>query len=153
MQAGLPAEEAERQVFGVDHIQWGVKVGKTWDFPPDVVEAIAEHHDGGGNPLTWVTWNGRRVAWSLGIGDGLVVPDEVSFDPDSDDAGIVDAAGGAEGLRIADRVVPRGVLGRRLTAPTATAPIDCLLRRRILDPDLTPAREAFELELVTRVSP
>ena len=96
VRAGLPAEEAERQVFGVDHIEWGVKVGKTWDFPPDVVEAIAEHHDGGGNPLTWVTWNGRRVSWSLGIGDGLAVPDEVSFDPDSEDAGIVDAAGGAE---------------------------------------------------------
>ncbi len=94
--AGLPAEEAERQVFGVDHIEWGVEVGKSWDFPPDVVEAIAEHHDGGGNPLTWVTWNGRRISWSLGIGDGLVMPDEVSFDPDSDDAGIVDAAGGTE---------------------------------------------------------
>lgn len=96
VRAGLAAEEAEQQVFGVDHIEWGVEVGKTWDFPPDVVEAIAEHHDGGGSPLTWVTWNGRRVAWSLGIGDGLVVPDDVSFDPDSDDAGIVDAAGGAE---------------------------------------------------------
>ncbi len=95
---GVDAREAETKLFGVDHVDWGVQVGEAFRFPQEVREAIAQHHDGGDGALAWVTWNGRRLAWSLGIGDGLVKPEEATFDPDSRDAAVLEAVGGLEGL-------------------------------------------------------
>ena len=98
VRAGVDAREAETKLFGVDHVQWGVQVGEAFRFPQDVLEAIAQHHDGGDAAMAWVTWNGRRLAWSLGFGDGLTKPDDVGFDPESDDAAVLEAVGGLEGL-------------------------------------------------------
>ena len=94
--AGTDAREAETQLFGVDHVDWGVRVGEAFRFPQEIVEAIAHHHEGGDDALSWVTANGRRLAWSLGIGDGLVAPDEVTFDPESGDGAVLEAIGGVE---------------------------------------------------------
>ena len=95
---GVDAREAETELFGVDHVQWGVQVGEAFRFTQAVVEAIAQHHDGGDAAMAWVTCNGRRLAWSLGFGDGLTEPDHVGFDPESDDAVVLEAVGGLEGL-------------------------------------------------------
>ena len=37
-------EEAERTVFGFDHLQLGRVAAESWNFPGDLVDAIAHHH-------------------------------------------------------------------------------------------------------------
>ena len=98
--AGTDARAAETQLFGGDHVDWGVQVGEAFRFPQEIVEAIAHHHEGGDDALSWVIANGRRLAWSLGIGDGLVAPDEPSFDPQSDDGAVLKAIGGVESFEL-----------------------------------------------------
>lgn len=36
--------EAEREILGFDHSQVGAKLAEKWNFPPELVEAIAYHH-------------------------------------------------------------------------------------------------------------
>jgi len=36
--------EAEREILGFDHSQVGARLGEKWNFPPELVEAIAYHH-------------------------------------------------------------------------------------------------------------
>jgi len=36
--------QAERQVMGTDHAQVGALVAVHWNFPPDIAQAIAQHH-------------------------------------------------------------------------------------------------------------
>jgi putative nucleotidyltransferase with HDIG domain len=90
---------AESSVFGVDHVEWGVHVAAEWNFPEGIVEGIAGHHDGEGSALAWVTFNGRRIAQALGMGDGLVAgaPAE-PLDEDGDDFAVVESLGGAAAL-------------------------------------------------------
>jgi HD-like signal output (HDOD) protein len=40
----LPIDEAERQVFGFDHTTLGRIIAERWNFPSDLVHAIAHHH-------------------------------------------------------------------------------------------------------------
>ena len=96
--AGEDARTAESAAFGVDHVEWGTEIGDAWGFPDAVADAIANHHDGGEGPLAWVTWNGRRIAGDIGIGDGMLPPDEAEAEPDPEDAAIVEVAGGGESL-------------------------------------------------------
>lgn len=98
MRMQLDPLDAETRVFGFDHLEWGVTVARTWDISDEIVQAIGDHHIGEQGPLAWVVWNARRIAWSLGIGDGLESPSFQSYDPESEDAKIVDALGGAEHL-------------------------------------------------------
>ena len=49
-------------------------------------------------PLAWVTWNGRRIAGDIGIGDGMLPPDEAEAEPDPEDAAIVEVAAAGESL-------------------------------------------------------
>ena len=86
--------------LGVDHVDWGLQVGEAFRFPQEIVEAIAHHHEGGDDALSWLIANGRRLAWSLGIGDGLVAPDEPSFDLQSDDGAVLEAIGGVESFEL-----------------------------------------------------
>ncbi len=91
--------DAERAVFGYDHVEWGVEVATAWNFPEGIIEGIAGHHDGEGSALAWVTYNGRRISQLLGIGDGLVRgPKPEALDEDGDDFAIVDSLGGTDGL-------------------------------------------------------
>lgn len=99
VQAGEDSLAVESDVFGHDSVEWGIQVATAWDFPRHIVEAIGHCRTGEGSPLAWVVWNARRIAWSLGYGDGLERPDAVTFDPMSDDASIVGSLGGPEGLR------------------------------------------------------
>lgn len=95
---GMDPVEAEKKVFGVDHTHAGLGVARTWNIPDDIAEAIGDHHSGAHGALSWVTWNARRISWSLGIGDGLRVPESIEFDPESEDGQIVAALGGPEKL-------------------------------------------------------
>jgi putative nucleotidyltransferase with HDIG domain len=38
-------QEAERQVFGMDHAEVGAKILKNWSLPPKIVSAVRWHHD------------------------------------------------------------------------------------------------------------
>jgi putative nucleotidyltransferase with HDIG domain len=93
---GEEAAYAERSVFGVDHAEWGVEVGRAWEFPEDVVEAIAQHHDGG-TALADRTARARGTAWRLGAGDGLVRPEGVALSGD-DDTALLEGVGGKDTL-------------------------------------------------------
>jgi putative nucleotidyltransferase with HDIG domain len=42
---GMPFQEAERQVFGLDHAEIGAEILKNWSLPPKIVNAVRWHHD------------------------------------------------------------------------------------------------------------
>ena len=46
-------------------------MGRAWDVPDEINEAVGGFSDGSVGPLAWVAWNGRRIAAALGIGDGV----------------------------------------------------------------------------------
>jgi putative nucleotidyltransferase with HDIG domain len=69
--SGMEASEAEAQLFGHDHMEWGVQVARAWSVPDEAIEVIGDHHYGSASPLSWAVCNARRVATALGIGDGL----------------------------------------------------------------------------------
>ncbi len=64
-----------------------------------MVDAIAGQITGEGSPLSWVVWNARRIARSLGIGDGVSPALERTFTDGTDDADIVNSIGGPDGLQ------------------------------------------------------
>ena len=97
VEGGEEAGAAERAVFGFDHLDWGVEVGRAWEFPDDVVEAIAHHHDGGSS-LAQRTANARDIAWGLGTGDGLVRPDGPSLETNGAAAALMESLGGQAAL-------------------------------------------------------
>ncbi|MBQ0931402.1 HDOD domain-containing protein [Ideonella sp. 4Y16] len=43
---GESARAVERQLLGTDHVEVGSAVARRWNFPPAIVEAIADHHRG-----------------------------------------------------------------------------------------------------------
>ncbi|MCC6236433.1 MAG: HDOD domain-containing protein [Dehalococcoidia bacterium] len=95
---GVPPLQAEAHAFGQDSIEWGGQVATAWDFPPQIVRAITECRTEEASGLGWVVWNAKRVAWSLGYGNGLERPEAVTFDPKSEDATILASLDGPEGL-------------------------------------------------------
>lgn len=94
----VTAMDAERIVFGLNHAQWGEAIGRSWGFPSDIVDAIAEHHTGAQRGLSWVVTRARELAASLGIGDGLTPPEPP--DPNSEAAmlPVIDELGGEEAV-------------------------------------------------------
>jgi putative nucleotidyltransferase with HDIG domain len=95
-QEGLETPWAEARVLGLDHMEAGVAVAQAWQIPDEVVQAIADHHRGEAGALGWLTVNARRIAWSLGIGDGILCPGEPSFDALSEDGEVLRSFGGPE---------------------------------------------------------
>lgn len=66
---------AEQHFFGLDHMEWGASIGRQWGFPDDMVEGIANHHDGETSGLAWVLAKARQQAAAMGIGDGVLGPE------------------------------------------------------------------------------
>ncbi len=93
---GEDAAYAERSVFGLDHVEWGVEVGRAWDFPEEVLGAIGQHHDGG-TALAARTRLARETSWRLGIGDGLATSEDAAIEDPAQQA-LVDGVGGSEQL-------------------------------------------------------
>ena len=69
---GTETARAEHRFFGLTHVEWGTALARKWGFPDDVVEAIADHHDGSSGGLAWVVARAREQAWTFGIGDGVI---------------------------------------------------------------------------------
>jgi len=64
---------AERRLFGTDHAQVGAAIGRAWDFPEPLVDAIARHHDvplGTSTPVLDAVVVANYVAKTLGVGLG-----------------------------------------------------------------------------------
>jgi putative nucleotidyltransferase with HDIG domain len=66
---------AERQVFGLGHLEWGMAAARTWGFPADMVEAIGHHHSLSAPGLAGLVAQARQTAADLGIGDGVSRPE------------------------------------------------------------------------------
>ncbi len=114
VRSGVEAIEAERDVFGSDHAEWGADVARAWAVPEEIVDAISEHHGASmsglsGEPageatgnLSWAIEQAHGVLRAIGVGNGLKLPD---VDPppaavvlDSDQEALLDRVGGGEEL-------------------------------------------------------
>ena len=71
---GADPRDAERLIFGYDHAEHGRALAQQWGLPDELTIAIGAHHEGGESPLAVAVHEGRAVAHSLGIGDGLNTP-------------------------------------------------------------------------------
>ena len=95
--AGREPRDADLDQFGVDHAAFGAGVGRAWNLPEPIVQAIASHHDGG-DPLSDALKTARDLGSALGIGDGLAEPPAVSFDAHAAASAPLMRAGGPEVL-------------------------------------------------------
>ena len=43
-ESSIPHDQAEREVFGVDHAEIGGALAESWELPPPLVDAIRHHH-------------------------------------------------------------------------------------------------------------
>lgn len=99
---GADARDAERAAFELDHCELGAETAAAWDFPDELVAAIAQHHDGG-TPLADAVSNARRIGLALGVGDGVALSPEAprnteASDDEPSDAAIVELLGGEDEL-------------------------------------------------------
>jgi putative nucleotidyltransferase with HDIG domain len=90
--------DAERAVFGLTHSEWGAACGRHWGFPDDIVDAIADHHDGHDQGLGWVVARAREFASRLGIGDGVALLASLAPDFDAASIPVIAEMGGPDRL-------------------------------------------------------
>jgi HD-like signal output (HDOD) protein len=92
--------DSEASVFGYDSQSWGVEVGRAWDVPDEIIEAVGGFSDGAVGPLAWVAWNGRRIASALGIGDGVHSAEQMDVHGElgPEDEQLLNGLGGPEAL-------------------------------------------------------
>ena len=114
VRSGVEAIEAERDVFGSDHCEWGADVARAWAVPEDIVGAIGGHHGAPPRELTdeqteeqtgelaRAIEQAHAVLRALGIGNGLQPPDVEPLESpaalDPEQQALLDGAGGAEEL-------------------------------------------------------
>ncbi|MCD6420179.1 MAG: HDOD domain-containing protein [Synergistetes bacterium] len=77
----IPFMDAEKEIFGVDHAEVGMKIAEKWNFPESLVEAIGYHHKpemAERHPtLAGITHVADAICLMMGIGlgvDGLLYP-------------------------------------------------------------------------------
>jgi HD-like signal output (HDOD) protein len=96
--AGAPLVEAERNEFGIDHVELLPHVLGRWGVEAEVVEAATDHHRGAASDLAAAVRAARDTSFALGIGDGAAPAPEPAETLDADAARIVRRAGGREFL-------------------------------------------------------
>ncbi len=129
--SGIEACEAESQIFGRNHAEWGVEVAEVWTLPEDVAVAIGDHHDGHATYLSRAIADSRRLSRELRIGDGVLPPlppvEEGGDEPQLSDAdrALLEQLGGVPKVLKQNRVV-RGVddghAARGVTRPNQASP-------------------------------
>ena len=94
VRSGVEAIEAERDIFGSDHCEWGADVARAWAVPEDIVGAIGGHHGAPPRELTdeqteeqtgelaRAIEQAHAVLRAVGIGNGLQPPDVEPLYPD-----------------------------------------------------------------------
>ncbi len=69
---GVPCEDAEREVLGIDHAEAGALVLQTWSFPEPLTNAVRWHHapdeSGSPSPVTDLVHVANVLCMKLGIG-------------------------------------------------------------------------------------
>jgi hypothetical protein len=98
--SGVPTLEAEREVFGTDHLETGLVAAGSWSLPADLTAAVTSHHAPSDNPLVTAVVAARRIAGLLGYGDGVLpgLHEHLIEEAEPDDARILAALGGPEAL-------------------------------------------------------
>jgi len=71
----ITLREAEKEIFGFDHAEVGFWLGEKWDFPPELLESIKNHHQpsvsqGQHAQLTYLTYMTNIMCQEEGIGEG-----------------------------------------------------------------------------------
>jgi len=77
----LPFNEAEDQILGFNHAEVGAKIAEKWNLPPELVDAIAHHHQPDksqiNRQLTSIVHVADAICVSMGMGigiDGMLYP-------------------------------------------------------------------------------
>ena len=101
---GAAPLDAEREVFGSDHLEWGDAVAGACRLPADVRSAIVEHHEAvtedraREHPLSEAVARAHGASFALGVGNGLPQIGPAPGDLSTADRRLVVALGGAEEL-------------------------------------------------------
>ncbi len=61
-------QEAEKEILGFDHAEIGGKIAEKWEFPPEIIAAIAFHHDPSHSPKEF-----RLLVELVALANNLVV--------------------------------------------------------------------------------
>jgi HD-like signal output (HDOD) protein len=99
VKSGADPREAERGDFGLDHEMWGERVASAWGLPDELTMIVAHHHGSGESRLGAAVMVARRIAASLGYGDGVTAP-AAPTSLDLDDRVHVASLGGAGQLAV-----------------------------------------------------
>lgn len=77
-QHGVDARVTERDLFGIDHAEFGLLICRRWHLPEEVTRAVDSHHEdaeASDTPLAALAL-ARELIAGLGIGDGVRRPDQ-----------------------------------------------------------------------------
>ena len=94
--AGASVTAAERRIFGATHLVTGERLATKWGLPQAIVEATAHHHERDASPVGLAVYHARRIGWKLGYGDGVLMPDTVEVDEETE--GVLRHFDGEDGL-------------------------------------------------------
>ncbi len=98
--SGIPTLEAEREIFGTDHLETGLVAAGSWSLPPELTTAITSHHRTCDQSVAASVATARRIAGLLGYGDGVRPSNdpELIEEAQPDDTRILASLGGPEAL-------------------------------------------------------
>ena len=97
---GAESLDAEREVFGSDHLAWGDSVAQACRLPAEIRRAITTHHQEppSDDPLGAAVARAHQISFELGVGNGLLNTESAPGELSRRDHGLVAALGGAEAL-------------------------------------------------------
>jgi len=68
--------EAEEVIIGINHAELGGKITESWNFPPEICDAISFHHhpdllERNAIDMQWIVYLADQLCMMLGIGNGV----------------------------------------------------------------------------------